>query len=263
LQTVFAAEESGLKTPPPAFVTKPSKLVLSYDRTCNLACPQCRPSFYSAGRARQEQMDRDYEQLILAVAKDASDLTLNGSGEVFGSKHSRRILGLLKRDDYPNLKFTISTNGQLFDRRAFETFDLKGRLVHVEVSVDAARAETYQVVRRGGDFNRLLQNLEFLDNLRSKEGERFHLQLRFVVSALNYREVPEFVTLARRFHADSILFTILRNWGTFTKAEFEQMNVARSANPLHEEFVEILNAPELLDPMVDMGSMQTFRMRNR
>jgi len=41
--------------------------------------------------------------------------------------------------------------------------------------------------------------------------------------------------------------------------EFEKMNVASSTNPLHEEFVEILDSPELLDPIVDMGSIQTYR----
>jgi tetratricopeptide (TPR) repeat protein/sulfatase maturation enzyme AslB (radical SAM superfamily) len=250
LHAVLADEEA---------VPKPSTLVLSYDRTCNLACPQCRSSFYSASRAQQEQMERDYQQFILTVARDATAVTLDGSGEVFSSRHSRRILGLLKRDQYPNLKFSIISNGQLFDRRSFETFDLKGRLMQVDISIDAACPETYKVVRRGGDFNRLLRNLQFLDDLRIKEGEGFRLVLRFVVSAMNFREIPEFVTLARRFHADSILFTILRNWGCFRKGEFEQMNVASPTNPLHERFVEILDSPELLDPIVDMGSILTYR----
>jgi Flp pilus assembly protein TadD/sulfatase maturation enzyme AslB (radical SAM superfamily) len=263
LQAVLASEESSLETPSVAAVPKPSKLVLSYDRSCNLACPQCRSSYYAAGRAQQEQMDQDYEQFILAVAKGATNLTLNGSGEVFASRHSRRILGLLKRDEYPKLRFSISSNGQLFDRRAFETFDLRGRLAHVDISIDAARPETYKVVRRGGDFNRLLRNLQFLDDLRIKEGEGFRIILRFVVSAMNYREMPEFVTLSRRFHADSILFTVIRNWGSFSKSEFERMNVASSTNPLHEEFVEILNSPELLDPSVNMGSIWTYRKKTR
>jgi MoaA/NifB/PqqE/SkfB family radical SAM enzyme len=262
LHVVLAAEEPSLKMPPAAALPKPSKLVLSYDRTCNLACPQCRPSFYSASPTQQKQMERDYEQFILAVVKEATAVTLDGSGEVFGSRHSRGILGLLKRAQYPNLKFSIISNGQLFDRRAFETFDLKGRLIQVDISIDAARPETYKVVRRGGDFNRLLRNLQFLDDLRIKEGEGFRLILRFVVSAMNYREIPEFVALARGFRADSVLFTIIRNWGSFSRSEFEEMNVASPRNPLHEEFVRILGSPELLNPIVDMGSIRTYRMKD-
>jgi hypothetical protein len=40
------------------------------------------------------------------------------------------------------------------------------------------------------------------------------------------------------------------------------MNVASSTNPLHGEFVEILNSPELLDPTVDMGSIEPYRKRS-
>jgi sulfatase maturation enzyme AslB (radical SAM superfamily) len=168
------------------------------------------------------------------------------------------IEGALKCEE----RFSIISNGQLLDRRAFETFDLKRRLMQVDISVDAARAETYEMVRRGGDFNRLLRNLQFLDDFRAVEGETFRIVLRFVVSAMNFREIPEFVNLARRFHADSVLFTIIRNWGSFTDCEFERMNVASSTNPLHGEFVEILNSPELLDPIVDMGSIEPYRKKS-
>ena len=262
LEAVLAARECSTNAPTATPLPKPSMLVLSYDRTCNLACPQCRSSFYSASPAEQEQMEHDYKEIILTVAKDAAVLTLDGAGEVFGSQHSRRILSLLTSDQYPNLKISIISNGQLLDRRAIDTFNLKRRLLQVDISVDAARAETYEVVRRGGDFNRLLRNLQFLDGLRTADGETFRIILRFVVSSVNFREIPEFVNLARRFHADSIVFTVIRNRGSFTDDEFERMNVASSTNPLHGEFVEILNSPELRDPIVDMGSIETYRKKS-
>jgi len=208
-------------------------------------------------------MGETFEGLILTAARSANVLNLNGSGEVFASRHSRRILSLLKRDQYPNLKLSIISNGQLFDRRAFEAFDLKQRLLQVDISIDAARAETYRVVRRGGDFNRLLRNLQFLDDLRAKEGEAFHIILRFVVSVMNFREMPEFVTFARRFHANSILFTVIRNWGTYTEAAFERINIVSPSNPLHGEFVNILNSSELLDPTVHLGSLGTYRLNGK
>jgi len=34
-------------------------------------------------------------------------------------------------------------------------------------------------------------------------------------------------------------------------------------HPRHEEFVEILNSPELLDPVVHMGSIWTYRKKIR
>jgi hypothetical protein len=151
----------------------------------------------------------------------------------------------------------------LLNERAFRDFDLYGRVQGIQISVDAARAETYRIVRRGGDFQRLLSNLAFLDDLRSSRGEKFRLDLSFVVSSMNFREMPEFVLLGRRLHADSILFTIVRNWGHLSLAEFEKLNVAHPGHPEHQEFLRVLESPELSDPIVDCGSVAPYRRQER
>jgi hypothetical protein len=125
--------------------------------------------------------------------------------------------------------------------------------------VDAARPETYRVVRRGGDFQRLLSNLAFLDELRRSRGENFRFELSFVVSSMNFREMPEFVQLGKRFHVDSILFTILRNSGHFTLTQFGQLNIANPCHPEHQDFLRVLESPELSDPIVDCGSVAPYR----
>jgi tetratricopeptide (TPR) repeat protein len=237
----------------------PGKLVLAYDRTCNLACPQCRTNFHVAGRAEQESMDQDYLPLILHAAQNAETLYLDGAGEIFASKHSRHLLSLLRREQFPQLEFLLISNGQLLNERAFREFDLYGRVQWIQISVDAARPETYRVVRRGGDFQRLLSNLAFLDDLRRARGGKFGLELSFVVSSMNFRDMPEFVQLGRKFHVDSILFTIVRNWGHLSLAEFEKLNVANPAHSEHQEFLKVLGSPELSDPIVDCGSVAPYR----
>src|SRR5208283_4032249 len=100
-------------------------------------------------------MEAQYEKYILETAEQAELVYLSGAGEVFASRHSRKILGLLTRAQYPRLRIRIISNGVLFDRKAWETFDLQDRMEAIFISVDAAREETYRVVRRGGDFQRL------------------------------------------------------------------------------------------------------------
>jgi wyosine [tRNA(Phe)-imidazoG37] synthetase (radical SAM superfamily) len=182
---------------------------------------------------------------------------MNGTGEVFVSKPSRRLLKQLDREHFPKLRLNLISNGQLFNRRAFEEFDLKGRLCQVQISMDAATEATYKVVRRGGDFTRLLSNLSFLDGLRQQEGEQFSLDLLFVVSAANFRDMVEFVGLGRRLHA-TVRFSLVRNW-YMSGAEFEKINIANSDHPQHREFLQVLSAPEFDEPHVDLGSVSAFR----
>jgi MoaA/NifB/PqqE/SkfB family radical SAM enzyme len=235
----------------------PSRPTLSYDASCNLACPQCRRDFITANKEEQAEMDALFIPWIADVAKHADRLFLNGSGDVFGSKHSRALLSSLKRDQYPNLKFEIITNAQLFDERAYIEFDLAGRIHAIKVSIDAARPETYKFVRRGGSFERLLENLAFLDGLRASGRDHFRLEFFFVVSTPNYREMPEFVQLAKRFHADMALFTLLRSIGSFTEEEVRAWSVFNPDHKLHADFLRVLEAPEMRDPIV-AGSLATF-----
>ncbi len=180
----------------------PKDVMLAHDSTCNLACPQCRSDFHHASKEESERLDKFVQDFLSSgMLKTAESVRINESGEVFVSKSCRTFLKGLKKELYPNLKLEMISNGQLCNRKAFDDLALWGRLSFINISIDAATEETYRVVRRGGDFKRLLANLEFLDSIRIHEGEKFALLIRFVVSGFNFREMPAFVDLARRFHA--------------------------------------------------------------
>jgi hypothetical protein len=242
-------------TLPLIFEQGPRELVLSHDATCNLACPQCRTTFYSANAEQQEHLEKMADNFLSGMLKDATILRLNGSGDVFASKHGRQLLKRLSREEYPNLKLMAMTNGLLLDQRTFDELSLWGRLRDVTVSIDAVREETYRIVRRGGDFNRLLSNLEFLDDLRMHRGETFSLGFAFVVSALNFREMPEFVRFSKRYHAVLVGFNFLRNQSGYSLEEFKKLDISRPDHPEYQEFLKVLRSDELRDSCVGWGSL--------
>ena len=65
------------------------------------------------------------------------------------------------------------------------------------VSVDSPRKETYEAIRIGADFGRLLKTIEYLVAARVKAGKSTP-RLRFNVTLMrsNIQEVEELVTLA-------------------------------------------------------------------
>jgi len=87
------------------------------------------------------------------------------------------------------------------------------------------------------------------------------LLIRFVVSALNFREMPAFVDLAKRFHAH-VDFHFLKNHGTFSPTEFKKLNISNPAHPHYAEFLKILEAEQLRDPCVDWGNLAHLRPRS-
>ena len=238
----------------------PEELHLSYDRSCNLSCPSCRSAKYVAPLERQGQMEVAFGSTVRRLAKRARVIYLDGAGEALASKHSRTLLKSLTRADFPNLRLQLISNGQLLDRRAWQEFDLRGRVERIFLSMDGAREETYQVTRRGGTLERFLANLAFLDELRQKRGERFGITIQYVISALTFREMPEAVRLLRRFHVDRLVFIAFRNWGHMTKQESRNWIVTNPGHPEHAEFVRVLNDPELRDSIVDLGSVMDSRI---
>lgn len=233
---------------------RPEKLVLAHDRSCTLSCPSCRSSVIAANAAEATRLNRMADEVVLPLARDARAVRVTASGDPFGSRHFRHILKGLTRADYPRLKLEIQTNGVLFTPAAWEAFDLSGRVSLVAVSLDASEPETYAVVRRGGSFRRLMQNLDFLAE-RRRAGEIGHLRIDFVVQALNFREMPSVVAIGARLGVDAVKFQMIRNWNTWTTAEFAAQDIGAQDHPEHEEFLRILARPELQAPQVHFWGM--------
>lgn len=102
----------------------------------------------------------------------------------------------------------LHTNAQLFDQRAWEELDLGGRVRIVHISIDAADSDTYSILRRGGSFERLLKNLEFIKRLRESE-EIKNLSISMVVQRINYRQLPAFALLGKAHAADAVSFQMI------------------------------------------------------
>jgi MoaA/NifB/PqqE/SkfB family radical SAM enzyme len=250
-QPAAAVTDTAHAAPPPKTVN------LSHDRSCNLSCPSCRTEHYVAKKDEQDRLNRQLNESIMPILRQAEIVNITGSGDPFGSNHFRAVLRRINRRDYPKLRIDLKTNGMLWDERAWNELELSGLVRQAAISIDAARPDTYAIVRRGGDLARLRQNLAFIAKLR-KAREITRLKLLFVVQALNFREMPDFVRLGEEFAADRIVFHMIRRWQSYSDKEFATHFIGSAAHPDHQEFLEVLQAPELARPNVELGNMRGY-----
>jgi pyruvate-formate lyase-activating enzyme len=250
-QAMIAQHRSGAPAP------FPTQVVLSHDKSCNLACPSCRSGLYLANKSRQAQLDALTETSILPLLRDAKEVVITGSGDAFGSNHFRNVIKRITAGEFPGLEIHLHTNGQLFDERAWKDLALKGRVGSVQISIDAARADTYAFVRRPGNFARLLKNLAFIKTLR-ESGEISHLHFSMVVQTANFREMPEFVKLGQDYAADMVSFNMIRQRDVFSGDEHLEAFIGAPEHKDYRAFLDILHAPELASPIVNWGNMDAF-----
>jgi hypothetical protein len=237
----------------------PEMVELNHEPTCNLACPSCRTEIVAAKSDEIDVYGAAAEKVILPLLKKVTGHTyITGGGEAFASKHFRSILRTLNREEYPGLRVYLITNGQLITPYRWSEFpNLPEMLAIVSVSVDAARGETYEQLRRPGKWLTLMKNLEFLAGLRRSDRIP-QLGLNFVVQQANFREILEFVELADSLAADNIWFQRVVNYGAYDEATFARVNVTAPTHPEHAELLEILRSPILKRPSINTHMLMSL-----
>jgi hypothetical protein len=229
----------------------PQMVELNHDPTCNLACPSCRTEIVAAKADEIDVYAGAAERVILPMLRGVEGQTyITGGGEAFASKHFRSILRRLNREEFPGLDVFLISNGQLMTPHRWSEFPaLPPMLSIVSISVDAACAETYEVLRRPGKWAPLMKNLAYLAEMR-RAGRIRRLGFNFVVQKQNFREMLAFVELANGFSADHIWFQRVTNYGAYDEAAFAAADVTAPTHPDHAELLEILRHPALSGPII-------------
>lgn len=234
----------------------PREVNCCHDRSCNLSCPSCRVQIIVESQNRTQILaiqQKINDQALI----DADLLSITGSGDPFGSPFFRRWLRTMKRADMPKLtRIHLHTNAQLWTPRMWETIpeEIRALVRSTEISIDAATPETYAINRRGGKFDGLLQNLEFISSLRA-HGPIEWMGISMVVQENNFAEMPEFVRLGKRFGVDTVYVSQLVNWGTYSEDEFASRAIHFPSHPRHHELVAMLQDPIFDDPIVYLGNL--------
>ena len=237
----------------------PPMLECGFDFSCNLSCPSCREE-------KIIELDRKEEiQQVQAILEQQAfgsveTLYITGSGDPFGSPFFNKWLRQLDKSMLPKLKnIHLHSNGQLWNEHAWLKIpaNIREYIKTAEISIDAASDETYRINRRGGEYSKLLKNLEFISDLRA-QGLLKHLKIHMVVQQNNYHEMADFVALGERFNADVIYFSRLTDWGTFTQEDLHFRQIHRRTHPQHGRFLQHLQHAKLKLPQVDLGNLTDF-----
>ena len=235
----------------------PVRGLAGYDRTCNLRCPSCRTERINIIKdpPRFKQV-MDYQDMLLRDTYPVlKKLRIAGDGDSFASPVYMDLLRRLTREDYPDLTIDINTNGLLFNRKNWAQIGMRDSLGDAIVSVDAATQETYEKIR-GGNWNVLVRNLEFMAELK-QNGSLGGLWLNFVVQKSNWREMKKFVKMATRLKASGISFIGIRHWNFMSQEYYDENAVWRPEHPEYAEFSASLYDPifsRKKEPWVSMGT---------
>ncbi len=175
-------------------------LYIAMDLTdrCNLRCAMCvRTAWSSPGHpdltVEQFRMigDHCFDRAVV--------LALSCAGEPLLSRSFCEIMQAL--DEYRIPSTEIVTNGMLLDEQKIAAM-IDARLSRIIVSIDGATASTFESIRAGASFERLLSNLRLLQAMKRKRRVSHPvLRLNFVMMRRNIEELPTLIGLAAELGA--------------------------------------------------------------
>jgi radical SAM protein with 4Fe4S-binding SPASM domain len=179
----------------------PTELQLEVTGACNLACKMClvryRPKLGRKSGAMCFHTFRDVVDALPELRK----LTLQGLGEPLLAPDFFRMVEYAAAR---GIRTGFNTNG------TFLTPDVSERLVGIgvdwlHVSLDGATRQTYEAIREGADFGRVVRNIRALVGARRRfRADGPTVQIVFVAMRRNLRELPDLVGLAAEWGVDSV-----------------------------------------------------------
>jgi len=149
-------------------------------RKCNLSCRHCR------GMPEEELSTERAKTLIAEIAELKPGWVIIEGGEPLLRKDLFELLGLMQQRQ---LQVHLITNGMLLSPEMLA--HLKQLGVKVMISIDGATPETYEAIRNGASFRRVVQSA------RNCAKEGLLEAINTTILKANYTEIPGILELAQ------------------------------------------------------------------
>ena len=217
-------------------------LTFGFDQTCNLSCPSCRTHRIVEKVSASVEKARAVEEKLVGLLPTVRTLHINPAGEMLASKPSRKLLELIDDERCPNLVLDVISNGTLFTEEEWNKFPgIHNKVRSIRISIDAARKDTFEKLRRLGRYEPFVENMRFLSRLRAA-GTVPQLKFSFTYQLDNFREMPEFVDFCASMNCDFAIFERLQNIA-FSIDEFRSKAVHLPEHRLHADFLAVVSNP--------------------
>ncbi|MCB4791203.1 MAG: tetratricopeptide repeat protein [Elusimicrobia bacterium] len=182
--------------------SKPMVLGITLSSRCNIKCKMC--EVWSSPWDMPESIIEE----IIGLFPYLKYIHWLG-GEPFFHKRFKELFD--KAASYPDLYQVIVTNGQLINDSWAEK--LVKSNVNIILSIDGTTKKSYEAIRTGASFDKLIQNIKFLNKYKEIYGtakSKINIILQTTIIKSNYHQLIDFVEFANKYRFDALNITPVR-----------------------------------------------------
>jgi len=226
----------------PEVRSMPLHIQIEMTNTCNLRCIMCTSVWSENAHGEHHYLDGGILQKLSRYYGYAVLVEPQGNGEPMLHKDFMSNLKRIKQ----NSAFVIfTTNGTLLNPERVEKIVGLGTDVIV-FSIDGATKETYEAIRKGADFEKVLDNIRLLNLVKKRAGhsdphDKPEWMINFVVMQQNYHEMPKIMDFLHEYggtYANFLGLSVhsedMKKW--FKKYEPEDRPIIDKVNALARRY---------------------------
>jgi uncharacterized Fe-S cluster-containing radical SAM superfamily protein len=183
------AKEFETIQPPPELAERPQGALIEITNACNLNCVMCntKNSKRSLGFMKPETFETILQQL---KSVGINSIGLHTVGETFMFPELEAFLSKIQAMDF---SVWLSTNGQFPQQIKSLTERFPNLANSYRFSIDGAKKETYESIRKGGKYEKILESLEIINFFnQGKINSNVFLSIDSILSLTNIDELPLF-----------------------------------------------------------------------
>jgi MoaA/NifB/PqqE/SkfB family radical SAM enzyme len=177
--------------------SRPSHIWLETSAVCNLHCVQC-PREYPGREFEDAQLDPSTFPKLARYFPYLTHINLTSVGEPLLADIFWQIVN---EPNARHIDLAVNSNGTLLTERNVDRL-LNSELKLINISLDAATAQTYRKIRRG-IFDKVIAGIKRLIARRNELGvTRLQVWVNMTLMLENIRELPSFINLACDLEVD-------------------------------------------------------------
>ena len=196
----------------------PNLYEIEVTNRCNLRCIMCKRHL---SERRDDDLTFESFKTIADQAEEYCELmTMHVGGESFLNMEIFEMFDYAKKVGIP---IWVSTNGTTLVESVRKKI-LNSPLNGLVISIDGASKETYEKIRIGSNYDKVVENVFALLKLAKDMKSKLFITIQMVVQDFNQHEVNEFVAQWSAYNVN-VLYKPVRNWYAASFADLLYPNI--------------------------------------
>lgn len=194
-----------LKTEPVLMSSEPLIIQIEPTTHCNLECTMCLNPIKS--RENRHMSFEDFKRILDAIPL-AHKISLVGAGEPLMNPELFKMISIAKSR---RIKIGFATNGLLLNDYNCSKI-VENKVDWVNISIDSPNKKIYESIRKGSDFEKLLDGIKRL--IQTKGQNKLPvISLWFVILQENLDGLPMLINLAKELGIKKVAAQLAHHWG--------------------------------------------------